>query len=232
MCPRRHFQSKLPTFQQDLAPCKMQGRLSSVENKGAFFSVLSSASGTSNPSIDLKKLLAYLGSHSEGTQLTLVRCTHSLCSVNTLESCVPQEVPKPPTLWAATGLGGTFLCARPCWSICFWPWPNRVVWETDPALWLWCSHTWLTQVLDWMQITKYLVTVAPLFPFGSWSFAVISLLLTSQLCIGSVRSSLSFTNLCLEICFLRNDMGTYRKQLTSVLRIFSCRWNYYSSVVL
>lgn len=39
--------------------------------------------------------------------------------------------------------------------------------------------------------------------------------------------SLSSTNLRPQISFLCNDTATYIKQLTSVLRIFSRRWNYY-----
>lgn len=38
-----------------------------------------SASGTPNPSIDLKQSLAFLSSQSEGTQPKLGHCTQSLC---------------------------------------------------------------------------------------------------------------------------------------------------------
>lgn len=85
----------------------------------------------------------------------------------------------------------------------------------------------LTQRRDWLRVPKY--TLWLLFPCGSWFSAVVSFPLTSQLCTGNFRSSLSLTNPCLEMCLLTNDKGMYIKQLTSVLRIFSRRWNYYSS---
>lgn len=222
-------------FQQDLAPCKMQGRLSSVENKGCFlFSpLLCLRDFRPKHWLEVPCLCGFsLRRHPADIRTTTTVHRAWVCGIKTWESYVPQEVVKPQTLSAATGLGGTFLYTCPCWSIHFWPWSDRAAWETDLARLLWCSRRWLTQVLDWTKITKYLDTVAPLFPFGSGSFAIISFPSTSQPCTGSVRSSLSFTNLCLEICFLRNDTGTYIKQLTSVLRIFSCRWNYYSSLVL
>lgn len=122
-------------------------------------------------------------------------------------SRVPREVLQPQTSAATRPgetfpFGGTFLHTGPCWSIHSWLWPNRAGWETDPARSRWCSQRWLTPVLDWTQITKYLDAVAPLFLFGSRSFAVISFPLTPQLCTVSVRSSLSFTNYVLKSVFL------------------------------
>jgi len=95
-------------FQLDLASCRTQESLSSAESKAACCSALSSASGTSDPSIVLKSL-AYLGSRAEGARLALVGWPQSL---RVRRECVgamrASGGPKAASAVSCHNTGGTF----------------------------------------------------------------------------------------------------------------------------